>query len=465
MDQLPIFLSLTGRACLVVGGGAMAARRSRQLLDAGARVTVNSPQLCDEVAQLAADGRIAHVASSFDARLVRGAYLVIAATDDPAVNSSVHAAGERYGRLVNAVDDPAHSHFIMPAIVERAPVVVAISTGGAAPALARRLRERLEAWLPSRLGRLAALARSWRSTVKASIVGGNERRRFWEEVFDGEVADHVLAGRDAEAQRALGRALNGPLPQRRGSVALVGAGPGDADLLTLRALRLLQDADVIVHDRLVSADVLARARRDAELIYAGKAPGRQAMSQDEINATLVRLARAGRRVVRLKGGDPFVFGRGGEELDALRVAGIDVEVVPGITAALGCAASAGIPLTHRAHAHGLVLVTGHEDLDYASLADAGLTLAIYMGSGRLGTLTASLIAHGRAHSTPAALVENGTTERERVVTGTLGDIARRARAAGIGSPALLFIGDVARYAKSPVRAARQPDIRLEQAAG
>jgi uroporphyrin-III C-methyltransferase/precorrin-2 dehydrogenase/sirohydrochlorin ferrochelatase len=465
MEQLPIFLSLAGRRCLVVGGGAMAARRSRQLLDAGARVTVNAPELCGELAGLVADGCVAHAASTFEAGLVRDAYLVIAATDDSAVNASVYAAGERFGRLVNAVDDPAHSHFIMPAIVERAPVVVAISTGGAAPALARRLRERLEAWLPSRLGRLAALARSWRATVKSRIADAEERRRFWDDMFDGEVADHVLAGREAQAQRALARALNESPREQRGNVALVGAGPGNPDLLTLRALRLLQDADVIVHDRLVSADVLARARRDAELVYAGKAPGRQAMSQEEINATLVRLARAGRRVVRLKGGDPFVFGRGGEELDALRDAGIDVEVVPGITAALGCAASVGIPLTHRDHAHGLVVVSGHEDVDYASLADAGLTLAIYMGSGRLGTLTAGLIAHGRAHSTPAALVENGTTAQERVVTGTLGDIARRARAAGIGSPALLFIGDVARYANSPVRAARQPDIRLEQAAG
>jgi uroporphyrin-III C-methyltransferase/precorrin-2 dehydrogenase/sirohydrochlorin ferrochelatase len=465
MDQLPIFLSLAGRPCLVVGGGAMAARRSRQLLDAGARVTVNAPLICDELAALVAEGRVAHVASTFEPALVRDAFLVIAATDDGAVNASVYAAGEQHGRIVNAVDDPAHSHFIMPAIVERAPVVVAISTGGAAPALARRLRERLEAWLPSRLGRLADVARGWRSTVKARIGGADERRRFWEQVLDGDVAEHVLAGRDAQAQRALGRALNGALPRRRGSVALVGAGPGDADLLTLRALRLLQDADVIVHDRLVSADVLARARRDAELVDAGKAPGTQAMTQDEINATLVRLARDGKRVVRLKGGDPFVFGRGGEELDALRAARIDVEVVPGITAALGCAARAGIPLTHRALAHGLVLVTGHEDPDYASLADARLTVAIYMGAGRLETLTAGLIAHGRARATPAALVENGTIERERVVTGTLGDIARRARAAAIAAPALLFIGKVARYASSPARASQPPRRRVERPAG
>jgi uroporphyrin-III C-methyltransferase/precorrin-2 dehydrogenase/sirohydrochlorin ferrochelatase len=394
---------------------------------------------------------------------VRDAYLVIAATDDPAVNAAVHAAGEREGRLVNAVDDPAHSHFIMPAIVERAPVVDAISTNGAAPSHAPRLRERLEAWLPARIGHLAALASSWRATVKASITSSDDRRRFWDGVFDGEVADHVLVGRDAQAQRALGRALNGALPKTRGSVALVGAGPGDPDLLTLRALQLLHDADVIVHDRLVSAEVLARARADAQRIDAGKAPGNRGMSQDEINATLIRLARAGKRVVRLKGGDPFVFGRGGEELDALRAAGIDVEVVPGITAALGCAASTGIPLTHRMLAHGLILVSGHEDLDYARLADPRLTLAIYMGAGRLGTLTAGLIAHGRPHSTPAALVENGATQRQRVVTGTLGDIARRARAIRIGTPALLFIGDVARYASSP--ASQQPDARLERVAG
>jgi uroporphyrin-III C-methyltransferase/precorrin-2 dehydrogenase/sirohydrochlorin ferrochelatase len=447
-----------------VGGGALAARRARQLLDAGARVTVNAPTLCSDLARLAVAGRVAHAESEFRPELVERAWLVIAATNDRAVNARVHAAGERCGRLVNSVDDPEHSHFYMPAVVERGSIVVAISTGGAAPVLARRLRERIEAWLPGRLGRLAALARSWRATVGARIRDTDTRRLFWERVFDGEVADHVLAGREAEARRALAHALNAPHERPHGRVALVGAGPGDPDLLTLRALRLLQDADVILYDRLVSPAILARARRDAELRFVGKEPGVQSASQEDINAQLVRLARAGKRVVRLKGGDPFVFGRGGEELEALRAADVDVEVVPGITAAIGCAASARIPLTHRDHAHGLALLNGHDELDYAHLANPALTLAIYMGGARLDAICAGLLAHGRGITTPAALVEKGTTEEERVITGTLGDIAARARAAGVGTPALLFIGEVARYATPLADALPRPAARLERAA-
>jgi uroporphyrin-III C-methyltransferase / precorrin-2 dehydrogenase / sirohydrochlorin ferrochelatase len=465
MEQLPIFLALTGRACLVVGGGTVAARRVGQLLEAGARVSVNAPELCPELEALVRSGRVTHVPGSFSAPLVRDAWLSVAATNDAAVNARVHAAGERYGRLVNAVDDAAHSHYIMPAVVRRDPVVVAVSTGGAAPVLARKLREKLEAWLPARIGRLAALARAWRPTVHAQFNAPDIRRRFWEEVVDGEVAEHVLAGREAQAQRALGRALNGTRPARRGQVALVGAGPGDPDLLTLRALHCLQHADVLLYDRLVSDEVLARARRDAQRIYVGKAPGRQAMSQADINRTLVQLAQSGRRVVRLKGGDPFVFGRGGEELDALRAAGVDTEIVPGITAATGCAASAGIPLTHREHARGVAFVSGHDGMDYARLCDADLTLVVYMGNARLESLAAGLIAHGRPAHTPAAIVEHGTTPREHVVTGTLADIAVRARAAGVGTPALLFIGDVARYANAPARLAVAAPASLERAAG
>jgi uroporphyrin-III C-methyltransferase / precorrin-2 dehydrogenase / sirohydrochlorin ferrochelatase len=464
MEHLPIFLSVAGRRCLVVGGGAVAWRRTQQLVAAGARVTVNAPALCSELAGMVTEGRVAHVASTFAPALVRGATLVVAATDDADVNARVYAAGERFGALVNAVDDPAHSHYIVPAVVERDPVVVAISTGGAAPVLARRLRERLEAWLPSRLGRLASLMRAWRATVRVRVPHADARRGLWEEVCDGEVAEHVLAGREAEAHRAFGRALNAARTPRAGSVALVGAGPGDPDLLTLRALRLLQDADVILHDRLVGAGVLARARRDAELVDVGKAPGRHALAQPEIEALLVRLARAGRRVVRLKGGDPFVFGRGGEELAALRAAGIDVEVVPGITAAVGCAASAGIPLTHRAHAHGVVLMTGHADLDYARLTDPGLTVAFYMGAARLGEICSGLVAHGRAATTPAAVVERGTTADERVVVGTLADIDARARRVGVENPAMLFIGDVARYATSRNAARDKPAPRPGYAA-
>jgi uroporphyrin-III C-methyltransferase / precorrin-2 dehydrogenase / sirohydrochlorin ferrochelatase len=296
--------------------------------------------------------------------------LVVAATSRAAVNAWVAHQAEVRNIPVNVVDDRLLSRFIMPAIVDRSPVIVAVSSGGDAPVLTRRLREKLEAFLPSRIGRLAELAGAWRGQVKRRIRDPLQRRKFWERFFDGPAAADMLAGRERQAQDSVEQSLRlADDSNWRGEVALVGAGPGDPGLLTLRALRLLQDADVVLHDRLVSQAVLALVRRDAELVSVGKAAGHAPIPQEQINTLLIEHARAGKRVVRLKGGDPFVFGRGGEELEALAAAGVRFEVVPGVTAAAGCAAYAGIPLTHRDYAQSLTLVTGHFKVGEAHAVD------------------------------------------------------------------------------------------------
>jgi uroporphyrin-III C-methyltransferase / precorrin-2 dehydrogenase / sirohydrochlorin ferrochelatase len=363
---------------------------------------------------------------------------------------------------VNVVDDRELSRFIVPAIVDRSPVVVAVGSSGDAPVLTRRLRERLESFLPQRLGALAKLAGKLRPTVKARIGNAAARRRFWENFFDGTLAADVLAARQdtadpALSSRAAESSIAAFLAQRvakpEGEVVLVGAGPGDPGLLTLRALRALQNADVILYDRLVADDVLDLARRDAQRIYVGKAAGDTPISQDEINALLVKLAKQGKRVCRLKGGDPFIFGRGGEELEALAAAGVRFEVVPGVTAAAGCAAYAGIPLTHRDYAQSLIFVTGHSkgeekqlsaQLDWSLLAKPAQTVVFYMGLGHIEHIVGQLREHGAPASRAAAIVEQGTRATQRVVTGTLEDLARKVREAGVQSPALLIVGEVTR---------------------
>jgi uroporphyrin-III C-methyltransferase/precorrin-2 dehydrogenase/sirohydrochlorin ferrochelatase len=455
MDYFPIFLRLAGEPVLVVGGGEVAARKIDLLLRTSAQVRVVAPELVPGLAARAAAGEISHLATEFRPEHLDGVRLAIAATDKHAINAWVARQAERRNVPVNVVDDRELSRFIVPAIVDRSPVVVAVGSSGDAPVLTRRLRERLESFLPERLGALAKLAGKLRPTIKSCIESPARRRRFWENFFDSPLAGDVLAGRQDAADPALpGRVVDSFAQLAReardaGEVVLVGAGPGDPGLLTLRTLRALQNADVILYDRLVSAEVLDLARRDAERIYVGKTAGGAQVSQEETNALLVRLAQQGKRVCRLKGGDPFIFGRGGEELEALAAAGVRFEVVPGVTAAAGCAAYAGIPLTHREHAQSLVFVTGHTQgddaaIDWNQLARPAQTVVFYMGLGSLEQTLLRLREHGAPDSRAAAIVEQGTRPEQRVVTGTLADLAHKVREARVQSPALLIVGEVAR---------------------
>jgi uroporphyrin-III C-methyltransferase/precorrin-2 dehydrogenase/sirohydrochlorin ferrochelatase len=454
MQTFPLFMSLQGRRALVVGGTESAARKLDLLLSAGAQVTLIAATVVGEIAQLIDEGRISWAGRAFDDEDLAGVSLVVVASEDEALQARVSLVAQQRCLPVNVVDRPTLSSFIMPAIVDRAPITIAISTGGAAPALARRIRAEIERSMPAAIGRLARFAEVFRAQVRRTLDQAPVRRRFWDRVFEGRVGELALAGDEIGARRELIKLLDGVRGEApaAGMVHLVGAGPGDPDLLTMKAHRLLQRADVVVYDRLVSAEVLAMARRDAERLYVGKRPGNHSMSQDQINARLVALARAGKSVVRLKGGDPFVFGRGGEEIEALARAGIAVEVVPGVTAALGCAASAGIPLTHRDHAQACVFVTGHRkdgplgerhlDLDWPMLARPRQTVVIYMGVEALPTIAAQLVAHGLPASTPVALIENGTTDRERRVAGTLATIERQAKRVRLDGPTLCLIGEV-----------------------
>ncbi|CAL1239596.1 siroheme synthase [Candidatus Methylocalor cossyra] len=452
MRFLPIFLNLAGKRCLVIGGGPVAARKAATLLRAGGTVTVLAPELGAAVAELLAQGRLAHCRKIFEPSDLAGFHLVVAASDQPQVNALAAEAAEARGIPVNVVDRPELCSFVFPAIVDRSPLLVAVSSGGAAPVLARLLRDRLERMLPAGYGALAELAGRFRARVKASLPQPARRRRFWERVLAGPVAQLVLAGRVPEAELHLEHAIQAEKREQdtggNGFVFLVGAGPGDPDLLTLGGLRAIQEADVVVYDRLVSPEIMDLVRKDADRIYAGKEASRHTLPQDRINALLVKLAREGKRVVRLKGGDPFIFGRGGEEIDTLLEEGIPFQVVPGITAAAGCAAYAGIPLTHRDYAQSVSFVTGHlkegesADLDWEHLARPRQTLVIYMGLKGLARICAQLMAHGLAPETPAALIEQGTTHRQRLVVGTVRDLPERVAKAGIGAPTLVIVGEV-----------------------
>ncbi len=454
MEQVPVWLTLRDRSVVVVGGTDKAAAKVRLALNAGARVTVVAPSLGIEVAELVRGGRAQHVARRFAAADLDDATIVYGATGIDTVDTEVAVAARAARVLVNVVDRPALSDFSMPAIIDRGAVVVGVSTGGTVPALAAAVRARIEAALPPRLARLAVFAESFRDAIRAKIAFGPARLRFWQRVVAGPIAEQVLSGDEARAHAQVLQALNGPdSMQTGGTVYLVGAGPGDPELLTLRALRLLQTADVIVYDRLVGPGVLDYARRDAERVFVGKEPTRHPVPQSEINMLLADRARTGLSVVRLKGGDPLIFGRGGEEADHLRAAGVKVEVVPGITAALACAAAAGVPLTHRDHAMEVTFVTGHGrdegfEPDWATLARSRHTLVVYMGVGHAGEIAAKLMANGLPASTPIAVVQNGTLETQRVVAGSLAQLESLLADHGVSNPAVFLIGEVARAAQT-----------------
>lgn len=447
MDYLPLFHKLQGGRVLVVGGGEIALRKARLLADAGASLRVVAPDVDGQLATLAREGGGEVLVRGYQPSDLDGCRLVIAATDAPELNAQVSADAQARSLPVNVVDAPALCTVIFPAIVDRSPLVVAVSSGGDAPVLARLIRAKLEAWIPSAYGELAGLAARFRHKVKVLYPDVNQRRGFWESVFQGPVAERQLAGQGGEAERLLQAMVDGKPVQQGGEVYLVGAGPGDPDLLTFRALRLMQQADVVLYDRLVAPAIIEMCRRDAERIYVGKRRADHAVPQDQINRLLVDLARQGKRVLRLKGGDPFIFGRGGEEIEELAEQGIPFQVVPGITAASGCSAYGGIPLTHRDYAQSVRFVTGHlkdgtSNLPWNDLVAPAQTLVFYMGLVGLPTICAELIRHGRAASTPAALVQQGTTRNQRVFTGTLADLPALVARHEVHAPTLVIVGEV-----------------------
>lgn len=444
VEYLPLFAALKDRPVLVIGGGEIASRKIAFLRRAGAKVQVVAARLNAELASLAEQQQIHWRATEFAEPQIDEVFLVIAATNDGELNQRVFAAANARHRLVNVVDNQPLCSFIFPSIVDRSPLLVAISSGGNAPVLARLLREKIEALLPKDLGKMAEVAGRWRERIKTHLHSTAERRRFWERAFRGRFASLMTAGNQQAAEQVLKETLRQPACVQ-GEIILVGAGPGDAGLLTLRGLQVLQQADVVFYDHLVTEEIRELVRRDAELVCVGKRAGKHAVPQHETNQMLIEAAREGKTVVRLKGGDPFIFGRGGEELQAAAAAGIPFQVVPGVTAASGATAYAGIPLTHREHAQSVTFVTGHykpdsAPFDWAQLAQSRQTLAIYMGTMKAAEISAQLIQHGRHEHTPVAVISRGTRADQKVSTGTLQQLENLAKDAPM--PALLVIGEV-----------------------
>lgn len=444
MDYLPIFCELKNRTCLLVGGGDVAERKARLLMDAGANVIVNALDFTPQFIAWAEHAQLILKQEPFCASLLDDCWLAIAATNDDQVNTQVYQQATARKIFCNIVDAPQRASFIMPSIIDRSPIMVAVSSGGTAPVLARLLRERLEAVLPQHLGQVAKYAGQLRQRVKNAFTTLTERRRFWEKLFANDRLAQSLANEDERAITHITETLFDEPLDNQGEVVLVGAGPGDAGLLTLKGLQQIQQADVIVYDRLVSDDIMKLVRRDADRIFVGKQAGYHCVPQDEINHILLQAAQKGKRVVRLKGGDPFIFGRGGEELETLSDAGIPFSVVPGITAASGCSAYSGIPLTHRDYAQSIRLVTGHlkngGELNWESLAAEKQTLVFYMGLNQAPAIEHNLLSHGMAGDTPCALVENGTATTQKVVEGTLSQLT--ALAQQVKSPSLIIVGAV-----------------------
>jgi uroporphyrin-III C-methyltransferase/precorrin-2 dehydrogenase/sirohydrochlorin ferrochelatase len=446
LQYLPIFTDLTGKAVLLVGGGHVALRKARTLLSAGAVLTVVSHQFEAEFYDWQQQQKAHLIQGDFTDSQLPGHWLVLAATDDDAVNAAVHQAATARQIWVNTVDDQDKCEFIFPSIIDRSPILVAISSGGTAPVLVRRLREKLETLLPQHLGPLAELVGKFRSQVQQKLQGFAERRQFWENIFNSSVVSLVQSQQLSAAETELQQALQDH-QSSKGEVYVVGAGPGDPELLTLKALQLMQQADVVVYDYLVSEPIMQLVRRDAELICVGKKAGAHSVAQEHTNQLLIDLALSGKKVCRLKGGDPFIFGRGAEEIEVLLPHQIPFQVVPGITAAAGCAAYAGIPLTHRDYAQAVQFVTGHcqkdgKEPDWQSLSRPNQTLVIYMGLMKSAHIQAQLLSAGRAEDTPIAILENGTRPEQRVITGTLVQLADLIAQHQVQSPALLVIGEV-----------------------
>ncbi|HET7811468.1 MAG TPA: siroheme synthase CysG [Steroidobacteraceae bacterium] len=448
MRYFPLFLDLAGKPVLLVGGGEVAARKFALLADAGAHITVVAPELGRELGAALANHSLVHHSRAFSAEDLQGAWLVVAATNDRTVNAAVAAAASALRIPCNVVDDRELSSFIMPAIIDRSPVQIAVSTGGTSPVLARLIRERLETLLDGSLGTLAAFADRWRERIKARFSDIGARRRFLSWLFTGPVSAALRAGREQNAEELTRKALDEASALPQGLVVLVGAGPGNAGLMTLQGLRALQEADVIVHDRLVSPEVLDLARRDAARFDVGKFVGGGGATQEEINALLVEHARRGEYVVRLKGGDPFVFGRGGEEIDHLRAHGVSYEVVPGITAAIAAGAYAGVPLTDRRYSQAVRFLTGNSDeqlaqFNFSDLAAGRETLAFYMSVGRLAGLRDKLLASGVSRDTPVAFIENATRTEQRVIVSSVEHLQRDAVMQQVRAPTMLIVGSVA----------------------
>ncbi len=450
MQALPIFINITQRLCVVIGGGEVALRKVSLLLRANASVKLFAPEICSQLQALVDAEKITYIPAHFEPQHIHMACLVIAATDDDAVNCAVSVAAKAQNIPVNVVDAPALCTFTMASIVERAPIVIAISSEGTAPVLARYIRTKIETMLPAGYGRIAAIAGEFRDKVKARFATSQERRIFWEGILQGPIVERILAGQESAARLALEKAIiEQPGTKQMGEVYLVGGGPGDPDLLTFRALRLMQQCDVCVYDKLVSPEVMDLVRRDAELIYVGKSRDQHTLPQDEINELLAKLALAGKRVLRLKGGDPFIFGRGGEEIETLMQQKVPFQVVPGISAANGVSSYAGIPLTHRDYAQACLFITGHLkdgtlDLDWVAMSRPRQTVVIYMGLVGLAQICEQLIAHGVSPQRPAAGVQQGTTQRQRVVSATLKDLAQQVAQANIKAPCLTIVGEVVR---------------------
>lgn len=453
MQALPIFFNIKNRHCVVIGGGEVATRKVMMLLKASASITLYSPDICHELSEMAESGKIKYIHTCFEPSQLTGACMVIAATDDEAVNIAVSLAAKAQNIPVNVVDAPDLCTFTMGSIIDRSPVVIAISSEGNAPVLARYIRAKIETMLPATYGRIADIAGEFRDKVKEKFATTQARRIFWEGVLQGSFVERVLSGQEQAAREQLAVLIgDADATKNQGEVFLVGGGPGDPDLLTFRALRLMQQCDVCVYDKLVSPEVMELVRRDAELIYVGKSRDQHTMPQEEINELLARLALQGKRVLRLKGGDPFIFGRGGEEIETLMEHGVPFQVVPGITAANGVSSYAGIPLTHRDYAQACLFITGHLkaninkelvlDLDWVAMSRPRQTVVIYMGLVGLKEICEKLIDHGVASTMPVAVVQQGTTQRQKVVTATLADLAQKVEAAGMKPPCLTIIGEV-----------------------
>ncbi|MEH6472817.1 MAG: siroheme synthase CysG [Halopseudomonas sp.] len=447
MDYLPLFFDLKTKPCLLVGGGVVALRKAELLCRAGARVTVVAPQVRQSLVELVQAHQGEAVVAEYRPELLDDKTLVVAATDDTALNRQVHSDALARGLPINVVDQSELCSFIFPAIVDRSPLMIAVSSGGSAPVLARLVRARLEALIPQYYGQLARLMGRFRERVKQRFERIESRRAYWEQVLYGPVAEQLASGQQQQAEQWMERQLAQSDERTCGEVYLVGAGPGDPDLLTFKALRLMQQADVVVYDRLVSPRVLELCRRDAERFYVGKERDNHAVPQDGINQLLVDQAKQGKKVLRLKGGDPFIFGRGGEELETLAEQQIPFQVVPGITAASACASYAGIPLTHRDYAQSVKFVTGQlknrtADLNWPELVHDNQTIVFYMGLHRIGHLTEQLITHGKNPDTPIALVQAGSTPQQKVVTGTLATIVQVLADNPVKPPSLIIVGEV-----------------------